>query len=131
MFKKQNEKVAIIDSVPRAIGNVQLDETIKPLKNASSSQSYIGIVVPYFENQIIIDPDFSVLIDSKSASNQNSICILKDQLNSSLSKSQIAGIIIGSIAFATCITAMIIYSIYKTKKDKNLVSNITLRNLSN
>ncbi|KAN0026951.1 hypothetical protein ACTFIU_009627 [Dictyostelium citrinum] len=123
-------KRAIIDSVPRAIGNVQLDESMKPLKNASSSQSYIGIVVPYFEKQITIDPDFSVLIDSKSVSDGNSICIHQDQLISGLTKSQIAGIVIGCIAFACCITAMIIYSIHKSKKDKTLVSNITLRNLN-
>ncbi|KAN0004534.1 hypothetical protein ACTFIZ_010696 [Dictyostelium cf. discoideum] len=124
-------KRAIIDSVPRAIGNVQLDETMKPLKNASSSQSYIGIVVPYFEKSIIIDPDFSVLIDSKNSnSNSNSICLIQDQLISGLTKSQIAGIVIGSIAFVCSITAMVIYSIHKSNKDKSLVSNITLRNLN-
>ncbi|KAM9982117.1 hypothetical protein ACTFIY_004431 [Dictyostelium cf. discoideum] len=125
-------KRAIIDSVPRAIGNVQLDETMKPLKNASSSQSYIGIVVPYFEKSIIIDPDFSVLIDSSKLkeSNSNSICLIQDQLISGLTKSQIAGIIIGSIAFLCSITAMIIYSIHKSNKDKSLFSKITLRNLN-
>ncbi|KAK5578294.1 hypothetical protein RB653_003250 [Dictyostelium firmibasis] len=123
-------KRAIIDSRPRAIGNILLDESMKPLKSASSSQSYVGIVIPYYQKQIIIDPDFSVLIDSKTTTNKDSICILTNE-KSGLSKTQLVGIIVGCILFSCCITAMILYHFYKKRRDRALVNSVKLKKTGN
>ncbi|KAM9995146.1 hypothetical protein ACTFIY_001314 [Dictyostelium cf. discoideum] len=69
-------KRALIDSIPRSIDNVPLDSSMNQVDSSSLSQSYIGISVPYFKKQIIIDPDFSVLLSSSSDSfrSESSIC---------------------------------------------------------
>ncbi|KAM9985793.1 hypothetical protein ACTFIZ_002078 [Dictyostelium cf. discoideum] len=85
-------KRAIVDSLAKTISNELLDSSMNPISSASSSQSFIGIILPNFANSIIIDPDFSVLIDSKAASSSdNSICTNND---SNLTKAQLAGIIV-------------------------------------
>ncbi|KAM9958141.1 hypothetical protein ACTFIW_013121 [Dictyostelium discoideum] len=87
-------KRAIVDSLVKTISNELLDSSMNPISSSSSSQSFIGIILPNYANSIMIDPDFSVLIDSKSASSgENSICTNND---SKLTKAQLAGIIVGS-----------------------------------
>ncbi|KAM9977331.1 hypothetical protein ACTFIR_011193 [Dictyostelium discoideum] len=72
-------KRAIVDSLVKTISNELLDSSMNPISSSSSSQSFIGIILPNYANSIIIDPDFSVLIDSKSASSsENSICTNND-----------------------------------------------------
>ncbi|KAN0042656.1 hypothetical protein ACTA71_011466 [Dictyostelium dimigraforme] len=91
-------KRAIIDSKVQSIENLLLDSSMKPISNSYSTQSYIGITIPQYSNQVIIDPDFSIIIDQRatSSNSENSIC---SNNSSSLSKGQIAGIIIGGVAF--------------------------------
>ncbi|KAN0031326.1 hypothetical protein ACTA71_010415 [Dictyostelium dimigraforme] len=45
-----------------------LDSNIDQNEDASSPEAFIGITIPYYQNQIIIDPDFSMLIESKEIS---------------------------------------------------------------
>ncbi|EGC34466.1 hypothetical protein DICPUDRAFT_153321 [Dictyostelium purpureum] len=80
----------------------------------------------YFSDHVSIDPDFSVLLDSSSASkdSQNSICSKK---SNGLSAAKIAGIIIGSIAFVAIVIICIVYHIQKTKKQKLFISNMKLK----
>ncbi|KAM9966270.1 hypothetical protein ACTFIR_006475 [Dictyostelium discoideum] len=109
-------KRAIIDSKISTIENVLLDLKMNSIQTASSSQSFIGITIPNYQKSIIIDPDFSVLIDSKSTStnDENSVCTSNQ---SKLTTPQLIGIIIGSIAFATVIAISIAYHIIKKKKE--------------
>ncbi|KAM9955664.1 hypothetical protein ACTFIW_002304 [Dictyostelium discoideum] len=99
-------KRAIIDSQVFSIENEQLDSSMNPINSASSSQSFIGITIPYYRFSITLDPDFSVLVDDKSVSGgDNSIC----SKSSSLTNGQLAGIIVGATVFASvCIVALII-----------------------
>ncbi|KAN0038431.1 hypothetical protein ACTA71_000609 [Dictyostelium dimigraforme] len=110
-------KRAIIDNTVKSISNVLLDSSLNIIDSSTSSlQSYIGITIPFYSDSIIVDPDFSVLIDSKSASDQdNSICTNK---KSGLTTAQLAGIIIGSIAFAAMIVIITIYIFVKRNNQK-------------
>ncbi|KAM9974934.1 hypothetical protein ACTFIW_008404 [Dictyostelium discoideum] len=117
-------KRAIIDNNVKSISNVLLDSSLNVIDSSSSSslQSFIGITIPNYRNSIIVDPDFSVLIDSKSASDEdNSVCTKN---NSGLTTAQLAGIIVGSIAFAAVIVITTTYFIVKNKKDKRLLQQI-------
>ncbi|EGC32466.1 hypothetical protein DICPUDRAFT_155550 [Dictyostelium purpureum] len=64
---------------------------MNPITSTKELQSYIGIQIPNYKESVIIDPDFSVLVDSYSASSKSdSIC----PSNSKLSATKIAGIIV-------------------------------------
>ncbi|KAM9988845.1 hypothetical protein ACTFIY_004892 [Dictyostelium cf. discoideum] len=69
-------KRALIDSIPRSIENVQLDSSMNIVDSASQSQSFIGISVPYFKKQIIIDPDFSIIFGTPFNSDNSIFDIL-------------------------------------------------------
>ncbi|KAN0019314.1 hypothetical protein ACTFIU_002522 [Dictyostelium citrinum] len=115
-------KRAIIDNIVKSISNVLLDSSLNVVDSSSSLQSFIGITIPYYSDSIIVDPDFSVLIDSKSASNEDdSVCTKK---NSGLTTAQLAGIIVGSIAFAAVIVIGAVYIIVKRNKQKKFVENV-------
>ncbi|KAN0040613.1 hypothetical protein ACTA71_008951 [Dictyostelium dimigraforme] len=116
-------KRALIDSIPRSIDNVQLDSSMKIVDSASLSQSYIGISVPYFKRNIVLDPDFSLLVGS-SPSSDNSICSYN--LNY-FSKTKIAAIVIGGFVGIASISTMVIYSYYKTKHDRNVINELRLK----
>ncbi|KAN0019317.1 hypothetical protein ACTFIU_002525 [Dictyostelium citrinum] len=120
-------KRAIIDNVVKSISNVLLDSSLNVVDSSSSLQSFIGITIPYYSDSIIVDPDFSVLIDSKSASNEDdSVCTKK---NSGLTTAQLAGIIVGSVAFAAVAVIITTYFIVKKRKDLLLIK--TLNNKMN
>ncbi|KAM9988316.1 hypothetical protein ACTFIZ_003664 [Dictyostelium cf. discoideum] len=93
-------KRGIVDNTIRSIGN----EILKDLSSENSyyiSQSYIGINIPFYKELIQLDPDFSVLLDQRSAS---SICNNK---GNKLSKGAIIGISIGCAAFTIIVVALI------------------------
>ncbi|EGC34293.1 hypothetical protein DICPUDRAFT_35226 [Dictyostelium purpureum] len=120
----------IIDSTIRAITNIPLDAQMKPIGESKLIQSYIGIQIPYFRELALIDPDFSVLIDSDSASSKSgSIC----PSNSKLSGVKIAGIVIGAAAFTAIITISIVYFIIQKRKGKLFKDNlnIKMKNINN
>ncbi|KAN0008939.1 hypothetical protein ACTFIU_010221 [Dictyostelium citrinum] len=114
-------KRAIIDNYVRSIDNVLLDSSMKTIKTPSSSQSFIGITIPNYKQSIIVDPDFSVLIDSKSVSNneENSICNGKSKLTTP----QLIGIIIGSVGFAAVVIFSITYCIIKKRRDSRFTKS--------
>ncbi|KAN0026169.1 hypothetical protein ACTFIV_007153 [Dictyostelium citrinum] len=116
-------KRAIIDSKVSSIENQLLDSEMKSIQTSSTSQSFIGITIPNYKQSIIIDPDFSVLIDSKSISNEdnNSVCTSN---KSKLTSAQLAGIIIGSVAFAAIVITSIVYIVIKNKKSKKFQKNV-------
>ncbi|EAL64986.2 EGF-like domain-containing protein [Dictyostelium discoideum AX4] len=110
-------KRAIVDSTVQTISNILLDSSMNLITNAASSQTYIGIQLPYYSDSIIIDPDFSILIDSKSASNNNNSICSNINSKSGLSTVQLVGIIIGSVGFAAVIIISIAFCIHKNRTD--------------
>ncbi|EGC33606.1 hypothetical protein DICPUDRAFT_36445 [Dictyostelium purpureum] len=107
-------KRALVDDSPVIVRNELLDKDLNAIGNSNKIQSFIGIMVPNYQTNIILDPDWSVLLDSKNAnSNSNdSICTKKK----SLTTSQLAGIIIGSVAFFCIIVLIIIKVIYSSPR---------------
>ncbi|KAM9969558.1 hypothetical protein ACTFIR_001394 [Dictyostelium discoideum] len=114
-------KRAIIDNYVRSIDNVLLDSSMETIKTPSTSQSFIGITIPNYKQSIIVDPDFSVLIDSKSVSNdeENSICESKSKLTTT----QLIGIIIGSVGFAAVIIFSITYFVIKKHRESRFTKS--------
>ncbi|EGC34703.1 hypothetical protein DICPUDRAFT_34568, partial [Dictyostelium purpureum] len=110
-----------IDSTIRSVTNILLDKYMKPISGTKELQSYIGIQIPYYRESIILDPDFSVLIDSNSASSKSgSICSNK----SKLSGPKIAGIVIGCVAFVAIILVIITYHFIKKRSEEKFISSV-------
>ncbi|EGC38209.1 hypothetical protein DICPUDRAFT_29106 [Dictyostelium purpureum] len=103
--------------------NSLLDESMNAIQSPSQSQSFIGISIPAFSDHVVIDPDFSVLLDSNSASsNPNSVC--KPKQNNSLSATKLSGIIIGSVCFAAVVVASVVYAVKRKKEMIRFTSNL-------
>ncbi|KAF2072856.1 hypothetical protein CYY_005833 [Polysphondylium violaceum] len=102
-------KFGLIDGRERILTNVQLDSTYSTSTQSQPTydQSFIGLNIPYYTQQAVIDPDFSVLIEQKSARDQeNSICSASKK---KLTNAQIAGIVIGCIVFVFIVAAVVIF----------------------
>ncbi|KAM9984847.1 hypothetical protein ACTFIY_009262 [Dictyostelium cf. discoideum] len=110
-------KYAIVDNRTSSIINEQLDSSMNPISTSNKQQTFIGITLPNYENSVVIDPDFQLLLDigTTAKNNDNSICNLNSN-NHGLSSSQLAGIIIGPICFVAVIIISIIYTILKKRK---------------
>ncbi|KAM9951883.1 hypothetical protein ACTFIT_002569 [Dictyostelium discoideum] len=119
-------KRAIIDDKVYSIENQLLDSSLNSISNSSSVQSYIGITIPFYKNYVVVDPDFSVLVDSNSVSSSstNSMC---NSSSSGLSKSQLIGIIIGSSCFAIAIVVGLIYLARKRHVQKLFLEKYSSR----
>ncbi|KAM9970550.1 hypothetical protein ACTFIR_002410 [Dictyostelium discoideum] len=120
-------KRALIDSIPRSIDNAPLDSSMNQVDSASFSESYIGISVPYFKKQIIIDPDFSVLLGSSSDSvnSESSICSFNKE--SKFSAVLISAIVLFSFFIFASLVAMVVYNYYKKRYYRNIVKEIQLK----
>ncbi|KYR02005.1 hypothetical protein DLAC_00798 [Tieghemostelium lacteum] len=117
-------KRGIIDNRIQPISNIVLNTIVS---NSTVSQTSIGINIPHYSESVLIDPDFSILVDTKPASDkENSICNNQDKKG--LTKAQLAGIIIGCVGFGAVVVASISYTIYKKKRYSNSVKKI--QNLS-
>ncbi|KAF2071830.1 hypothetical protein CYY_006847 [Polysphondylium violaceum] len=100
-------KLGVIDKRVQTISN-----EIVPKEQVSSSTSitHIGINIPFYQNSVLLDPDFSVLIDTNSAIDEpDSFCTtkVKDKKKDKLSTGVIVGIVIGCVGF----TVIVIISI--------------------
>ncbi|KAM9992924.1 hypothetical protein ACTFIY_010361 [Dictyostelium cf. discoideum] len=94
--------------------------------NVSYREAFIGITIPYFQNQIIIDPDFSMLLDTKEISSSSySICSNNDE--SGMSASKIAAIIICSVLLVVVIVVGSTYIWFKKRSDNNLMKTIQMK----
>ncbi|KYR02359.1 EGF-like domain-containing protein [Tieghemostelium lacteum] len=117
-------KRAIIDNRIQSVSNTILNQTSE--NTGSLSQSLIGIHIPNYLSSVIIDPDFSILLDTKTTSSIESdqvICNAQSENSTKLSKSQLAGIIIGAVGFFIVSIIVIIYFIYKRKENSILLAN--------
>ncbi|KAN0040813.1 hypothetical protein ACTFIV_003349 [Dictyostelium citrinum] len=119
-------KRALIDSIPRSIENIKLDSSSSSSSLSTSTSSLvIGITVPFFKNEIIIDPDFSLLVGS-IPNPDNPICSLKTNSSNSLwiknSISTLYTIIVCGFFGIVAISTIVIFSYLKVIEIKNLKS---------
>jgi len=116
-------KRGVVDGRIKTVTNTQLDNQYNSISTQSQIQSYIGINIPFYKKSVELDPDFSVLIDNRPASNDdNAIC--GGEKKSKLTSAQLAGIIIGAVAFTAIIVISVTYVIYKHKREKLFMRNI-------
>ncbi|KAF2075909.1 hypothetical protein CYY_002800 [Polysphondylium violaceum] len=117
----------ILDGRVQRVTNTLLDSQLNPIASHSSAQSYIGINIGTYKQLAEIDPDFSVLVDSKSVSqDENSICI-KSTKKPILTTAQIVGIAVGGGVFLFMIIAIIVWVAAKKGNSKMAIK---LRNLA-
>ncbi|EGC34701.1 hypothetical protein DICPUDRAFT_34575, partial [Dictyostelium purpureum] len=111
-------KRCLLDDTIRSITNEFIDQkdlnisTGTFLNSQNQLNLYIGINIGYFQSSVIIDPDFSIILDQSSANfdSPNSIC-----KKSRLTKSQIAGIAIGGAVFIIVVIIIIGSIIYRSQ----------------
>ncbi|KAN0024306.1 hypothetical protein ACTFIV_008711 [Dictyostelium citrinum] len=116
-------KRAIVDNKIISVENNILDDSMNPSSDSHKSETFIGISIPFYNYNVLVDPDFSIIIDNSpsSSNDENSICTSS---SSKLSKVQIAGIIIGSVGFAAVIVISTIYFIRKRKEQQNIINKM-------
>ncbi|KAN0031158.1 hypothetical protein ACTA71_010239 [Dictyostelium dimigraforme] len=100
-------KRGIVDGKTVTITNELLDSKLNSISKENNVQSYIGIEIGQYQTSVIIDPDFSLLLDNQAVNSDspNSIC---SSSSTSLTKGQLAGIIIGATLFFIVIVLVII-----------------------
>ncbi|KAF2071245.1 hypothetical protein CYY_007427 [Polysphondylium violaceum] len=107
-------KFGFIDGRQRQITNQQIDIGSKQFsKQSTSDQSFIALNIPFYTNYSLLDPDFSVLLESINAGDlENSICTI-DNSKKKLTNAQIAGVVIGGIVFLIVLILFIIFALSK------------------
>ncbi|KYQ92641.1 hypothetical protein DLAC_06637 [Tieghemostelium lacteum] len=103
-------KRGIVDNRIRAISNspVSIDSNIQ---TKNQQLQYIGINIPNYKSSVVIDPDFSLLVDSDTASDkENSVCQSK---STGLTRIQKIGIIVGCSVFGLIILIIGGFLLYK------------------
>ncbi|KAF2069749.1 hypothetical protein CYY_008933 [Polysphondylium violaceum] len=114
-------KFGMIDGREQVVTNTQLDNFYggKELSTSTSDQSYIGVVIPYYTKYALLDPDFSVLVETRSARDQaNSICT--DKSSKKLTTAQLIGIIVGGAVFLFIVAAVVVY--FYTRKSTSPIA---------
>ncbi|KAF2070736.1 hypothetical protein CYY_007951 [Polysphondylium violaceum] len=111
-------KLGVIDKRPQPIINVILPSNDE--KESNNLFSQIGIRIPFYTKNALLDPDFSVLIDSKSAKEEeNSFCgkNIDDQdiHQKRLSTGAIIGIVFGCVGLVAIVTISIVIYINRRR----------------
>ncbi|KYQ91777.1 EGF-like domain-containing protein [Tieghemostelium lacteum] len=107
-------KRAIIDNRIQTISNTfQNGES-----QSTHIQNQVAINIPNFQYLVIMDPDYSVLIDSQKASDQSTSTCGQPSEDKGLTKTQLIGIIIGSVAIG--IIAIVIGAFLLYKKNSTI-----------
>ncbi|KAM9969887.1 hypothetical protein ACTFIR_001724 [Dictyostelium discoideum] len=117
-------KRAIVDNKIISVDNNILDDySTDTNSNSHTSETFIGISIPFYNYNVLVDPDFSVLVDSNpsSSNDENSICTSS---SSKLSGAQLAGIIIGSVAFAAILVFIASYAIIQGRKERKYLNDM-------
>ncbi|KYQ88542.1 hypothetical protein DLAC_11266 [Tieghemostelium lacteum] len=108
VFSSQFTDLAIVDGVIRKVNNVLI------MKNQEDtgfeSKSLIGVITPYHNDFIVIDPDFSLLVSTvDSKDREGSIC---SEYSKGLTKAQLAGIIVASSIIFIALVIVISYVVF-------------------
>ncbi|KAN0031175.1 hypothetical protein ACTA71_010256 [Dictyostelium dimigraforme] len=92
-------KRGIVDGKTVTITNELLDSKLNSISKENNIQSYIGIEIGQYQTSVIIDPDFSLLLDNRIADSYSPNSICSTSSSTSLTKGQLIGIIIGASLF--------------------------------
>ncbi|EFA85846.1 hypothetical 127.0 kDa protein [Heterostelium album PN500] len=109
--------MALVDGRMETINNVLLE----PTKNDTSQyiSSKIGIVVPYFEEKVLIDPDFTNILDVEKDDDPNKLCGTKQPVNNKFSTWKIIAIAVaGGLFMVSALVGSVMY--YKQKRKIDL-----------
>jgi len=118
-------KRALVDNRVTTITNSLLDSNYNLKNSDKSATSFIGINIPNYQNEVVMDPDFSLVISFNSAKDkEGSICSPK---SSKLSKAQLAGIIVGCVAFTAIIVTVLTYFIYKKRLNNKQMKSLEIK----
>ncbi|KAK5574707.1 hypothetical protein RB653_009960 [Dictyostelium firmibasis] len=98
-------KRCLLDSRVVSISNSLLDGNLSALKSNKAS-SFVGINIPWFSKEAILDPDFSVLLGQPDNS-------CNGANDSGLTKSQLIGIIVGSVCFFIVLVIILLFFLLK------------------
>ncbi|KAN0031176.1 hypothetical protein ACTA71_010257 [Dictyostelium dimigraforme] len=107
-------KRGIVDGKTVTITNELLDSKLNSISKENNIQSYIGIVIGQYQTSVIIDPDFSLLLENQQLNSDSPNSICSTSPSTSLTKGQLAGIIIGASLFFL-VSVLIIGKIIFTK----------------
>ncbi|EFA79599.1 hypothetical protein PPL_07458 [Heterostelium album PN500] len=94
----------IIDGNVRTIENRLIEDDEEP-ETSQTRTTKVGITIPNFDDSVLLDPDFSNLIDVNNDSNENEIC----QSKKKLSNGAIAGIVVGCVVAIALVIATVLY----------------------
>ncbi|KAF2076738.1 hypothetical protein CYY_001927 [Polysphondylium violaceum] len=115
-------KRGVIDGRVKYVTNTLLDSEYNAIETTSKSQTFIGINIPFYSRLAQLDPDFSILVDNRPASdNDNAVCGAR---KSKLTGAQIAGIAIGCAAFVAIIVTSTVYYFYKKRQTNKFNADI-------
>ncbi|KYQ99672.1 EGF-like domain-containing protein [Tieghemostelium lacteum] len=113
-------KYAIVDSRPRQISNSFSIDSQTPNNQGSS---LININIPHYSDSVMMDPDFSVLLDlDKTESYSDDECSQIKSKSNKLSSAKLAGIIVGVVVFGIAAIAIITYNVVKYRNNKKFNS---------
>ncbi|KYQ89647.1 hypothetical protein DLAC_09613 [Tieghemostelium lacteum] len=105
-------RLALVDNRTTQISNTILSTNDMNDNDDSTYESLISINVPHYYQNLFLDPDFSLLIDSENANtNPNANC--KSNAKSGLTRIQKIGIIIGCSVFGVCLIIVSLFILYK------------------
>ncbi|EFA79593.1 EGF-like domain-containing protein [Heterostelium album PN500] len=94
----------IIDGNVRTIENRLIDDD-NETETSQTRTTKVGITIPNFDDSVLLDPDFSNLIDVNNDSNENEIC----QSKKKLSDGAIAGIVVGCVVAVAILVGVTLY----------------------
>ncbi|KAM9970404.1 hypothetical protein ACTFIR_002260 [Dictyostelium discoideum] len=117
---------ALLDGVTvvKNLTHVDLNSELQALVEPNSGQYYYGIVLPVFENFVLIDPDFSLLLQSNSVSSEDGLCTGGGGSVKVLNGGQIAGIVIGGVAFVAIAGIAISTFVFRTHRFSSMTMSI-------
>ncbi|EFA79592.1 hypothetical protein PPL_07451 [Heterostelium album PN500] len=94
----------IIDGNVELIQNMLIEDN-NETETSQTRTTKVGITIPNFDDSVLLDPDFSNLIDVNNDSNENEIC----QSKKKLSNGAIAGIVVGCVVAVAILVGVILY----------------------
>ncbi|GAM28469.1 hypothetical protein SAMD00019534_116450 [Acytostelium subglobosum LB1] len=123
---------AMVDGRVSTVSNALLNDTTTTAQSAndtqSSTQTFIGINVPWFATQVIMDPDFQLLLDTDDANTiDGALCQRSSSSAVKLSPLAIAGIVVLSVAIVAATATVIAIRLRTARKQKIEVDRINLR----
>ncbi|KAN0024012.1 hypothetical protein ACTFIV_008405 [Dictyostelium citrinum] len=118
---------ALLDGVTvvNNLTHVNLNSEFQALVKPNSGQYFYGIILPVFENFVLIDPDFSLLLQSNSVSSEDGgLCTGGGASERKLNGGQIAGIVIGGVAFVAISGIAISTFVFRTHRFSSMTMSI-------